>query len=230
MPFVSSMKDNTVKGSVMVSTFGGGTGRSEFEFNTDASMHLFDSSTSPYAMFGQKLKYALASQLRDQGYHTVAIHPHVRTNYNRPRTYEAMGFDEYLSREDFEGAERIRKYVSDAAAFEKITDITDKTEEPAFIFMVTMQNHGGYDDTSFESTVDLEVDDAGAKQFASLIKLSDEAVKKMIEHYGKSDEKTLIVFSKKASYTTRRRISSGRTTTYPKKSGSRPSTISGWIC
>ena len=194
MPFVSSMKDNTVKGSVMVSTFGGGTGRSEFEFNTDASMHLFDSSTSPYAMFGQKLKYALASQLRDQGYHTVAIHPHVRTNYNRPRTYEAMGFDEYLSREDFEGAERIRKYVSDEAAFEKITEITDKTEEPAFVFMVTMQNHGGYDDTSFESTVDLEVDDAGAKQFASLIKLSDEAVEKMIEHYGKSDEKTLIVF------------------------------------
>ena len=59
--------------------------------------------------------------------------------------------------------------------------------------MVTMQNHGGYDDTSFKSTVDLEVDDAGAKQFASLIKLSDEAVEKMIEHYGKSDEKTLIV-------------------------------------
>ncbi|MDO5702648.1 MAG: LTA synthase family protein, partial [Lachnospiraceae bacterium] len=193
MKYVSSMKDNTVKGQVMVSTYGGGTGRSEFEFNACASMHLFDSSTSPYAMFGQRLKYALASQYSAQGYRTVAIHPHVRTNYNRPRTYDAMGFDEYLSKEDFEGAERIRKYVSDEADYEKIISLVEETEDPLFAFTVTMQNHGGYDYYPFENEVSVGDGNEAAGQFATLIKYSDEAVKKLLEYFEKSDEKTLVV-------------------------------------
>ncbi len=193
MPNILALSENTVKGKVMVSTYGGGTGRSEFEFNTGSSMHLFAANASPYAMFGQRLNYALASQMKAEGYHTIAIHPFSRTNYNRQRTYAAMGFDEFLAKESFKGAETLRNYVSDKATFERICELTEETEEPLFTFCVTMQNHGGYKNKKFVPTYEYP-DFPHASQFLSLIQATDEAVGEMIDYFGKSSEKTIIVF------------------------------------
>ncbi len=193
MPNLTALKENAIKGRVMVSTYGGGTGRSEFEFNTGLSMHLFDESASPYSLFGQRMKYALASQLKEQGYTTVSLHPYIPSNYNRPRTYEAMGFDTFYSQEDFENPTYIRSYISDATVFDRITSIVDETEEPVFAFTVTMQNHGGYGTEGFQSTVRLKGRWKEAQEFATLIKESDAALGALIEHYRNSDEKTIIV-------------------------------------
>ena len=48
--------------------------------------------------------------LEEQGYTTVAMHPYVPTNYNREVVYETMGFDRFLSLEDFEGDQTIRRF------------------------------------------------------------------------------------------------------------------------
>ncbi len=195
MPNYHSLKENAIKGKVMVSTYGGGTGRSEFEYNTGGSMHLFSLSASPYVMFGQRMQYALASQMKKQGYRTVAIHPFSRTNYNRDATYAAMGFDEFLVMEPFENAEYVRDYVSDRSVFEELCDLTEETEEPLFSFAVTMQNHSGYNYEGFESTID-EWEGAypTASQYLTLIKKTDEAAGEMIARLKKSAEKTLVVF------------------------------------
>lgn len=195
MPNYMALKENAIKGKVMVSTYGGGTGRSEFEFNTGGSMHLFSPNASPYAMFGQRMNYALASQMKSQGYHTIAIHPYSRTNYNRERTYAAMGFDEFLAQESFKKVEKIRSYVSDRATFERICDLTEETEEPLFTFCVTMQNHGGYKDKKYEASyIYGDGSFPQASQYLSLVKTSDEALGEMIERLSKSDEKTILVF------------------------------------
>ena len=194
MPFYNGISENTVKGKVMVSTFGGGTGRSEFEFNTGSSMHLFDLSTSPYALFGQRMQDALASQLKEEGYQTIAIHPYVGSNYNRPRTYAAMGFDSYLTRDDMEDAETIRKYISDRAVYDRINSFIDEKEEPVFAFTVTMQNHGDYQVPDYPAKVSvLDGRYPEADQFLTLIHESDSELEELIEHYSKSSEKTIIV-------------------------------------
>ncbi len=195
IPNYSSLKENAVKGKTMVSTYGGGTGRSEYEYNTGGSMHLFSLSASPYVMFGQRMQFALASQFRKQGYHTVAMHPFSRTNYNRDRTYQAMGFDEFLVMEPFEDAERVRDYVSDRAVFKEICSMTEESGEPLFTFCVTMQNHSSYNYEPFEAEVDeWNGEYPSASQYLTLLKKTDEALGEMIEYYRNSDEKALLVF------------------------------------
>ena len=194
MPNYQSLQENAVKGKTMVSTTGGGTSRSEMEYNTGTSMHLFDLNFSPYSLFGARMNYSLARKYKEQGYHTIAIHPHVRNNYNRPTTYAAMGFDEYLSREDFADPSLVRNYVSDESAFEKITELIGETEDPLFLFEVTMQNHGGYTDEEYAGTVTLDEAYPTVNQFVSLISESDRALGKLMGDIKDCGEKTIVVF------------------------------------
>ena len=55
--------------------------------------------------------------------------------------YETMGFDRFLSLEDFEGDQTIRGFISDEACFDKIVGMIEEEENPLFTFCVTMQNH-----------------------------------------------------------------------------------------
>ena len=194
MPFFNSLQENEGKGLTMVSTYGGGTCKSEFEYLTGDSMHAFDSSVSPYALFGKRMTSALPAQLKEQGYRTVAVHPYQRKNYSRPETYAAMGFDEYLSEEDFTDPQYIRKYISDHSDFQKLTELIEETEEPLFVFNVTMQNHGGYSNSDY--TADEVAGDgsyAPANQFVSLIKDTDEAFEELIHYLEKCEEPTLLI-------------------------------------
>jgi phosphoglycerol transferase MdoB-like AlkP superfamily enzyme len=68
--------------------------------------------------------------------------------------------------------------------------------QPAFIFNVTMQNHGGYTDSypELESGVTTSYDSAVLAQYLSLMKLTDEALEELIDYFSQVDEKTVIVF------------------------------------
>ena len=43
----------------------------------------------------------MALNLKQEGYATVALHPYIAANWNRDIVYEAMGFDEFLSRSNW---------------------------------------------------------------------------------------------------------------------------------
>ena len=69
--------------------------------------------------------------------------------------------------------------------------------QPAFIFNVTMQNHGGYTNTyyGFDNTVTADkLNNSALDQYLSLIKLTDEDLKNLIEYFSNVDEKTIVVF------------------------------------
>ena len=195
MPFYNSLQENTVKGNVMVSTLGGGTGKTEFEFLTGTSMRLFGSTYSPYVMIGNRLDTSMASTLKEQGYATCAIHPFIATNYNREITYETMGFDTYLSLDDFRGMSTKRNFVTDEACYEKIGELIDEEEDPLFTFCVTIQNHAPYNDQGYEGDITLpEYEDKEAEQYLSLVHESDQALEKLIQNLEQSEEPTMVVF------------------------------------
>ncbi len=194
LPNYLSLKENAVKGNAMVSTIAGGTARCEYEFNTNGTMHFFRQNLSPYVLFGKNMTFALASQMKEQGYYTAALHPYKRNSYARPGTYAAMGFDEYLSEEAFRDPEYLRYYVSDRSAFDKLTEIIKEKEEPAFLFEVTMQNHGPYQYEGFEPG--LLVGDGScpeANEFASVIRETDRALGELIETLRTCEEPTILV-------------------------------------
>lgn len=201
-PYINSLQENTVKGSLCVPVFGSMTSNSEFEFLTGDSMAMLPSNSIAYQFNVKPGTYSMVSTLKAQGYEAVAMHPYPGENWNRVECYENMGFDMFLDEEFYEGSEQLRNYVSDKADYDKIIQVVEGKESPddkLFVFNVTMQNHGGYEDTfdNFEQEVWLTGDYEGrfpkTDQYLSLMKKSDEAFQYLLEYFGQVDEPTMIV-------------------------------------
>lgn len=201
-PFMDSLEENTVRGSLCVPVFGSMTSNTEFEFLTGDSMALLPANSIAY-QFNVKLDtYSMVSTLKDQGYYSVAMHPYPGENWNRVECYQNMGFDAFLDQEFYEGSEELRNYVSDEADYQKLIQVVEAKENPEdklFIFNVTMQNHGGYEGTydNFEQEVWLTGEYEGkypkTDQYLSLMKRSDQAFQYLVEYFSRIDEPTMIV-------------------------------------
>ena len=91
-----------------------------------------------------------------------------------------------------------RQYGADKEVPEYRVDIEKKEEgTPLFVFNVTMQNHGGYSDTYDNFTPDITVEGVEStplSQYLSLVRLSDQALEKLISYFEEADEKTIVVF------------------------------------
>ena len=149
MPFIHSLQqgaENTRTGYLNVSVLGGNTANTEFEFLTGSTIGFLPQGSVAYQQYVQKEMPSLASYLKELDYHTVAIHPYYASGWDRDRVYPLLGFDEFLSQDDFRNPKRIRNYISDESSFAKIIELYEnkKEGEPLFAFNVTMQNHSGY--------------------------------------------------------------------------------------
>ncbi len=202
MPYLHSLQEgneNTVTGMLNVSVCGGNTANTEFEFLTGNTMAFLPQGSVPYQQYITGECETLASHLRDLGYMTVATHPYNATGWERNEVYPWMGFDDCIFVDAYTGASRVRNYVSDAACAEKIISLYEQKEAgvPLFVFNVTMQNHGGYQDAYPDFTPDVAaagIDNFSVSQYLSLVKLSDESLRTLISYFSEADEKTVVVF------------------------------------
>lgn len=202
-PFMDSMKENTIKGDCYVSTFGGGTANSEFEFLTGNSMLGMPNGSIPYQQYIDSDCGSIARTLKSMGYSTIALHPYIASGWNRPAVYEYMNFDAFYAQEDIQEPEYIRSYISDKCSFDKIIELYEKNEKetdaPLFLFNVTMQNHGSYTKSyaNFEPDVSI-VEDPGkytqAEQYFSVARNTDSAVEGLLDYFSNCDEPTVICF------------------------------------
>ena len=201
MPFISSLKENTVRGYALASVYGGNTANSEFEFLTGNSMAWLSENAVPYQQYIRGAAYSMVSDLKgNYGYRCIAMHPYLSSGWNRPAVYDAFGFDEQYFQEDFPQEDLIRDYVSDREMFASIiAAFEENREESVFLFGVTMQNHGGYADRvdGFETTValtGLEQEYPDAQQYLSLIRETDRAVEELIGYFASQEEEVVILF------------------------------------
>lgn len=201
MPFVHSLKKDTIKGSLYMSIFGSGTCNSEFEFLTGDTMAFLQSGIIAYTQVVSDDLPNMNALLKEQGYGgNLALHPYLATGWNRPEVYDFMQFSNYYAQDAFQNPLMYRKYISDQSDFEKIEELYENREEkdkPFFLFNVTMQNHGGFDKVYDNFTNDIQITDSHesqqAEQYLSLVHKSDEAFKNLVEYFKKVDEPTLIV-------------------------------------
>lgn len=199
MPFYYSLNDNTAKGQLNVSVYGGGTADTEFEVLTGCSMGLLPSSYYPYMQCIDNPMESLVSVMEQNGYTTYSMHPEAKRNWNRDKVYEYFGFDHSLWKEDFPGAKIIHSGVSDLETYKKIEQIFEEKseDERAFIFDLTMQNHGGYeeDPQNIAPThwiTATNVSSPEADEYLSLIAESDVAFSQLVEYFEQREEKTII--------------------------------------
>lgn len=203
MPFIDSLDANTIEGRLYVSIIGGGTCNTEFEALTGNTLAFLGTGAYPYTENVTKPTFSLASYFRDNGYVTEAFHASEASNWNRDTVYDNLGFDLFHSFENYPsitGENIIHSYVSDATdyAFIEQRD-AECAPSPRFLFNVTIQNHAFYDhfeNVPLAETLKPYADSLAqdALVYLSLIKVSDDAVRQLVEQYRNSDEPTMIVF------------------------------------
>ena len=201
MPFMHQMQQgqkNTITGYAQVSVCGGNTANSEFEFLTGDTMAFLPSGSIAYQQYVKQDTSSLASYLKGLGYATYAQHPYYASGWDRERVYPLLGSEHMDFIDDYTNVSYVRKYISDASDMQHIIETYEKKEagKPAFIFNVTMQNHGGYTDVypNFENDIQAQYNSDALNQYLSLIRKTDAALEDLVSYFSKADEKTVIVF------------------------------------
>ena len=134
---------SNVHGRLAVPAWGANTMRPEFAFLTGMApeslgVHRFN----PYRRIARRPLRALPFLLREAGYRTTCIHPHPARFFRRDRAFPNIGFQRFIDNRDFAQAERTGPYISDAAVTDKLLQELDDSNQPAFFFVITMENHG----------------------------------------------------------------------------------------
>lgn len=202
-PFFAGLTENTIRGRLYVSSYGGRTANTEYEVLTGDCVGFLPPSSTPYQLYIKDYMPNLNSALELEGYrHTVGMHPYLPSGYNRNNVYEFFGFDRKIFLDEFEGASTVWGRVSDDADVDKVIseyeDARAESDAPYFIHNVTMQNHSPYtapadklgdpvhvvSDTSFPD----------ADTYLTEIRKSDKALEKLVTYFESVDEPTVIVF------------------------------------
>lgn len=200
LPFLDSLQENTIRGTMYSSVYGGNTANSEFEFLTGNSMEYFSERVVPYQLFMNEKRPSFISQMQDIGYETVFMHPYRSYSWNRPSVYTALGVDQMLYEEDMTELSYIRAYASDESQYEYVKKYLEgKGEKPLFLFDVTVQNHGGYTGSIEEledkvSIVGHEGEFVETENYLTLAHESDRALGEFIKYLQTYPEPTVVVF------------------------------------
>ena len=201
MPYYRSLSENCIKGWAYSSVFGGTTANSEYEFLTGNTMHFLPDDTVPYQLYVDERSTSIVGQMNTLGYRTVAMHPYLKSGWNRIPVYANYGFDEVYFKDDFTKRKYMRNYITDQCNYENVVRVFEEKEEgeKLFIFNITMQNHSAYN-VEYKGLPDLirlqePMDDVFPRidQFLSLMKQSDLALEWLIDYFSSVDEKTVIL-------------------------------------
>jgi phosphoglycerol transferase MdoB-like AlkP superfamily enzyme len=200
LPTVRRLQAESVSGNMLSPQFGGGTSNVEFEVLTGNSMSFLPAGSVPYQQhIGDSLP-SLASYFEQQGYKSIGIHSYEGWFWNREQIYQHLGFRSFMSQEQFHDPEYRGFYISDEEVSRTIIDQVENNEQPMFIYAVTMQNHGPYNDNRYGEN-EIEVDGPLTEEarqiletYSQGVKDADRSLQMLIDYFEHSEEPTVIVF------------------------------------
>lgn len=204
-PFLHSIQENAIKGTMYSPVTGGGTASPEFEFLTGLSNSFLPPHCVAYQLYMNDAMPSVSTLAADSGYSTTAFHPYHASGWNRPIVYEYLDFDTQLYHDSVRTyvpkTHAVRGYLSDSTDYEVLYKLTEQANgQPSFIFNITMQNHSGYAQGWRNLPKDivpaehLQDKDERSTQYFCLLKQSDLALQELITYYQQAEEPTLIVF------------------------------------
>lgn len=201
LPYWKSLRKNTISGYLNMPVFGAGTANSEYEVLSGNSIQFLSPGVAAYQMCVKENASSLVSLLKKQDFHTLAFHPFIAKNWNRNNVYKYLGFEQFYSAENcwlncwLENTQYLRFYLSDTGTYEELIKKYEESNTNLFEFCVTMQNHGGYDDANYISTVRLNYDKdyPAAEQYLSILQESDLAFHHLIDYFLNESDNTMIV-------------------------------------
>lgn len=191
--------DGAVYGYAAVPSVGGGTNNTEFELLTGSSMSLL----TRYAPFNyvsfQQDETPAPRYLKALGYRSAALHCEPGSNYSRNRAYPAMGFDAVvMGNENFVCRSYGNRRNLDEDNYQDMLRVGESLGEgPRFLYLLTFQNHGGWETNDPEyDTVHVQGDYGeltdDLDELLTSIRMSGEAFRELTERLAASDRPTLV--------------------------------------
>ena len=211
-PNLQRLKEQAAYGKAYSPSFGGGTCDVEFEALTGFSIEFLPGGCKPFQQHVTRPMFSIASYLKEQGYSTLAVHCYYAKYWSRNTAYPNLGFDEFVSLEDFIDPEKKRAaewsggLVSDAEMARRIIYEYENrdTSRPLFLHAVTMQNHTSYrpDNYPEEELVDILSAPAGISEktlgalrdFATGVRDADAMLGTLTDYFSGVDEPVILVF------------------------------------
>lgn len=203
LPFLHTLQQSgdVVWGTAYSSVYGGNTCNSEYEFLTGNTTAFLPVGSKPYQQYVDHEQTSLVSLLKDgYGYECVAIHPGNRSAWQRDTAYEYLGFDEFVDVSAFDVKRELEHgLTSDRSSYDQVIYEYEHRDpdQPLFLFNVTIQNHGGYEDEDYPTTVQVEGAEGEypqTEQYLSLTKKSDEALEYLLEYFSQQEEPVVVLF------------------------------------
>jgi hypothetical protein len=153
-----AVRRSLYSGRTWVQCYGGWTVRSEYSFLTGINLAAFSNNIgNPNTTLVAPPMHSLPKHLRSLGYRTLLMHPHNGRFYGRDNAAAPLGFDAFLDERSFADAPREGKYIADAAVASRIELELQQAEQPTFLFCITMENHGPWDDKTPPETAPFTV-------------------------------------------------------------------------
>ena len=210
-PFLDEL-DNCVRGYAVNPNLS--TSGAEYEILTSNSTSLMP-ATTPFTQMDLSNSNSLAKHMLALGYSTSSFHPCTYNNYNRKSVYPNLGFetswfwnwdqtDELMV--ELDPLMVVHGGVSDQTCFEQLIRMyEDGGSEPMFLYNLTFQNHGGYEQATFNGG-DWEVDPehrvqitsgfeesrGQAEEYLSCLTYTDDAFRMLVEYFSAQDDPTVI--------------------------------------
>ncbi len=192
--------ENACYGIAFSPNIGGGTNDSEFELLTSDSMKLMAASAPfTYIAFSEK-NATLLTYLKSLGYTTTVMHNSTPYNYSRHIAFPAMGFDHvYLGADSFSETNYYgERPVLDRDDYAGMLSLYERDGgEPRFYYLLTYQNHGGWEqnDAAFDTvrtTKDFGNLTDDLDEYLSSAALSADAFRELTEYFKNSDRPVVV--------------------------------------
>ena len=204
IPNLRKLFSNYSTGYFKVPSVGAGTANTEFEVLTGMNMRYFGPGEYP---FKTKLKKetaeSAATALAELGYGTHALHNNGGNFYSRARVYNNTGFDSFTSKEFMNILQTTENgWAKDDILVQHIMDAMDSDEQQDFVFTISVQGHGDYNQVKLENPKIkvTEIDEEHAAQkdaweyYVNQVYEMDAFAQHLIEEVQNRNEPSVVVF------------------------------------
>jgi hypothetical protein len=200
IPTFRALSHKFSSGKVVVPVFGGTSANTEFEVLTGMSMSFLPDDSCPYRQYINEDIPSLPRLLHQYGYRTEAVLADPSYLFSRKKVLGHLGFDRWNFPES--DSDLPQTPDGDFAADSVIADAAinaSRMGDPFFFLGFTGGTHCPWEYSDYDnSTLDIVGPMANParkrlKTYINALRVADSALEKMIKHYEKVNQKTVIL-------------------------------------
>ena len=203
IPYFNQLQQQYSSGYLDVFNVGYGTCNTEFQIMTGMNLADFGPGEIPFkSVLRDRTCESMAFDLKEYGYKTHAIHDNNATFYHRSTVFPNIGYDSFTSIEYMNVNDYTKTgWAKDKCLTSEIIDTLKSTDEPDYIYTISVQGHGSYPTSNILGNPEIKVtggmDDESRKYaieyYANQTHEMDEFIKELTDELSKLDEHTILV-------------------------------------